>query len=713
MERLPFIFGSQYYRAPTPEPECWSTDFPRMRDLGFNTLKYFVQWRWSHRSPDRYYFADLDKLMDLAHAHGLQVNLNAILDVSPTWLLEAYPDAKQVDARGRVIEPYAVSHRSVGGHPGPCYNNPDALAERRRFMREVYEHFRSHPALWSWDVWNEPELCFPQREPNMQTLACYCRYCHETFGQWLATKYGDLERLNEVWGRCYTGWEQVEMPRDGGTVTDFVDWREFHLDTLTNEARWRLDLARECDPDHPCYLHVVPNTMTCFSSVTCVDDFALAELCDCFAASMNGGAVSPPQVISAARGKVCYNVESHLNHGYIGMHQRRLGLADLLMDWLPQIGFGVKGFLFWQYRPEVLGAESPAWGVVNLQGEDRPITRAVRTFWETLSPHVEDLLAAQPEPAKVGILKSRRNEICQFGTQGSLAPLVAGVEAYIHALYWRSYPFRIISERMLERRELDGVRFLILPACYYLTEPEAEALDAWVHAGGVALCEAHLAGYNGTAGRHSRSLPGCRLAESWGIREADSTSSYHLRLAGSDAPEADMPPDVSKALRDFGTSGASHYPIRLTDGTYAWGASRYAVLEGDDVATDGSFDGAEACIVSKPVGDGFVMYAGTNLGEGSSRGAEGLWALLSRCLARAGIRPALGTAAADAVHVDVLGPQGAPCFLVIHNRRDEPADLRLDLTGSWRGLFSQHEFRFDPPRPVRVSSRFVDMFVPS
>ena len=25
------------------------------------------------------------------------------------------------------------------------------------------EHFRSHPALHMWDVWNEPELCFPQR----------------------------------------------------------------------------------------------------------------------------------------------------------------------------------------------------------------------------------------------------------------------------------------------------------------------------------------------------------------------------------------------------------------------------------------------------------------------------------------------------------------------------------------------------------------------
>jgi len=53
----------------------------------------------------------------------------------------------------------------------------------------------------------------------------------------------------------------------------------------------------------------------------------------------------------------------------------------------------------------------------------------------------------------------------------------------------------------------------------HLTEPEAAALDRWVRAGGVLLCEAHLGAYNGTAGRHSRTVPGCGLAEAWGLRE--------------------------------------------------------------------------------------------------------------------------------------------------------------------------------------------------
>src|SRR5689334_15299549 len=74
--QLPFLFGAQYYRAPTPERECWPDDLRRMRELGFNQVKYWVQWRWQHRGPDRFYWDDLDQLMDLAAANSIGVALN-------------------------------------------------------------------------------------------------------------------------------------------------------------------------------------------------------------------------------------------------------------------------------------------------------------------------------------------------------------------------------------------------------------------------------------------------------------------------------------------------------------------------------------------------------------------------------------------------------------------------------------------------------------
>lgn len=711
LERFPFIFGTQYYRAPTPEPECWETDFGNMRELGFNETKFFVQWRWSHRAPDRFYFDDLDRLMELAARHGIGVTLNILLDMSPLWLFDRHPDAKQIDNSGRIIEPYVVGHRSIGGHPGPCYSHPGALADRQRFVAATVEHFRNHPALHMWDVWNEPELCFPQRTPNVATLVCYCRCCRAGFLGWLRAKYGELDRVNAAWGRCYETWEHVELPRDVGGVTDFIDWREFHLDTMAQEAAWRLETVRQLDPQHGRYLHVVPNSF--FSAVTCADDFAMAAPCEVFAATMNGGPGTFRHVISAGRGKVCYNVESHLNFGGTDMHQRRLGLRDILRDFLPQLGAGIKGILFWQYRSEVLGLEAPAWGLVKPDGNARPITEAVRQFWATLRPHASELRKAFPAPAAVGLWRSRKNEIFHFCTQGHVGTFNVAIEAYIQALYWGNLPHCLINDRMLAAGELGELKLLIMPNAYYLTRGEADALDRWVQAGGVLLSEAHLAGYNGTTGRHSRRLPGCGLAESWGIVETDSTSSFHLRLDAGQSFDGDaLSEDVRKALREFGVSGGKFYPIRLADGRLVWGAHRYAELSGKGLVSVGTFDGRVPCVGRKSVGRGTVFYCGTNFGQAAERDPAGLKTMVQMAAAAAGIEP-VGQLQADqagTVHVDVLSEGGAPRFAVVVGRADREQRVQLNAQGRWRGLFSGVTWDLNGRTTVTVPADCAELF---
>jgi beta-galactosidase len=718
-DTLPFLFGAQYYRAPTPEPECWPADIARMKELGFNAVKYWVQWRWSHRSPDRFVFDDVDRLMDLARQNDLQVTLNVIFDVAPVWLYDRYPDAKQVLNDGTVVEPYTVGHRQIGGHPGPCYNHPGALAERQRFMAATVEHYRGHPVLAMWDVWNEPELCFPQRTPKVPTLACYCPHCRRAFLAWLKRKYGTVERLNAVWGRWYDAWDEVELPRDPHTFTDFVDWREFHNDTMTAEAAWRLAMARELDPGRVRYLHVVPNTMALFNSVSCcADDFALARECDVFAATTSTDPVAVQQVLSGGHGKVCYNVESHINGGMTSLHQRRIDLNDLLADFLPQIGLGIKGFLFWQYRPEVLGFESPAWGLVAPDGTDRPATRAIAAFWERLAPHTDALMRCSPRPARVGIWKSRKNEIFHFAMHGKLDSLVQSVEAYARLLYWQSVPYRFVDADMLARGSLDGLRLLILPSPYYLTEDEAISLDAWVRSGGVLLSEAHLGGYNATTGRHSRVVPGCGLAQAWGIRESESTSSFHLKLDRQEAFFGAITDDLRKALAASGTTGGQHFPIRMSDGAIghdvvAWGGSRYVTLAGDSIMSEGAFEPSAPCLASLSVGDGFVFYAGTNLGQGSQVDATGLSKIVSRLLALAGISPTLLVQwdGPGQIHLDALCDDSGPRFLMLRNRSSAGQRITLEWQGAARGLFSGSEWRLDGSMPVDVPPGFVDLFV--
>ncbi|HEX3074961.1 MAG TPA: beta-galactosidase, partial [Ignavibacteriales bacterium] len=78
-------FGTQYYRAPSPHREDWDRDLKKISELGFNTVKYWIQWRWNNPAMSEYYFDDIDELMELASKHNLKVMLNTIFDVAPAW----------------------------------------------------------------------------------------------------------------------------------------------------------------------------------------------------------------------------------------------------------------------------------------------------------------------------------------------------------------------------------------------------------------------------------------------------------------------------------------------------------------------------------------------------------------------------------------------------------------------------------------------------
>lgn len=713
---LPFLWGAQYYRAPTPDDTCWEGDLQKMREMNFNSVKYWVQWRGSHMDGGRYNFEDLDRLMELAGKNGLKVTLNTIFDIAPVWLYERYPDAKQVRWDGSIVEPQAVQHRQLGGFPGPCYRHPGALKERQLFMRALLENFKKSPALDMVDVWNEPEQNGLDRAPILSRTTCYCKNCKSAFPVWLKEKYKTLERLNQVWGRVYETWEQVETPRDARAVyADFIDWREFHLDGMTAEAKWRLQMVREVIPSAVSYLHVVPNTMRIFNAVTCVDDFALARDCDVFAGTTFAGAIFSTQLLSGAQGRVTYNVESHINGGQTALHQKVNRLPEIRREFLPQLGLGIRGFLFWQYRPELLGGESPGWGLVRPDGSPRPATEAANEFWSKIQPHSEKLMKNFSPAPRVGIWKSRRNELFHFASDGDLTKLADAVEGYTETLYWSSVPCRYVDSKMLVGGDLGGIRLLIMPSAYYLSEPEAQALDRWVRAGGVLLSDAHLGGYNDTTGRHSHAVPGCGLAESWGIRETESTASVHLSQSlGKEGFGADMNPDVRKAFEHFGVTGGKFFPVELSGGVALAGCDRFAALAGEDIQVEGKYADGVPVIVSKKIGAGRVIYCGTNPSQGRAKLPSGFQDLMARALRAADIKPVLDcqTGKPETVRVDIIGSDEAqPAFITVFNRSNQPQPTKLSGSGSYRGVFSGMELKLANPASIVLPPDFAELFV--
>ncbi len=677
MQPMPFLWGVQYYRAPSQAPERWEEDLRNIKAMHCNTVKFWVQWRWSERREGEYYWDDLDRLMELAEKYRLKVILNLILDVMPVWVERDYPETLMTDRTGRPTPTQTFLARQLGGYPGPCYSSALMREKRERFSRAAMLHFKPCRALLAWDVWNEPENHSAQREADHIPELCYCPSCRSAFRLWLRKKYGSIERLNAVWGRCYNDFDEVEMPYDTGTLIDFVDWREFHLDKLTADAEWRLRLVREIDPERHPHLHTVPNTCWCFSSLTGVDDYALAERCEIFGASMMNDPQLCAQAISPARGKYFYNAEWHVNYGNITMHQRILGEERFLYELLPQIGWGVRGFLFWQYGAETIGRDAPAWGLVRPDGSPRPVTKHAERFIRAMEPELPLLLRCRSAAPRVMIYRSRRNDIFQFGCFGNLETFRRSLKQYADTLYRMNVPFGFT-----DRIDPSECALLILPQLYLLSHSEAEALDRFLQSGGVVFSESSLGGYDDDIGRHSEQTPGCGLAERWRIREEESTSSYHLPAEESADEVAGATGDLRKALEATGVQGGELFRLTGCDGTAGTGAIHFAELSGGE--TLAHFHGV-ACVVKQRVGSGTLFYAGTLLGYAAARENNELFHLLLQQACNAAGIPLPDSP----IHTDLLhDEQGELRMLVAVNPGSDTATVSLPA-GEWHELFDR------------------------
>ena len=681
---MPYIYGAQYYRAPTPARENWDGDLANIRRKGFNTVKFWVQWRWSERREGEYYWDDLDELMRLADKHGLKVVLNLILDVMPEWVERDYPDSLMVDIDGRTVRATAPGWRQLGGYPGPCYSHIEMTKKRQRFTHAAYSHFKDAPALLAWDVWNEPERIAAHRTNDLVPALCFCASCKRDFRLWLARRYGKIERLNNVWGRCYTSFDAVEAPVDVRCISDFIDWRAFHRDVLHRDAVWRLDMLRKTDPSRHPHLHVVTATGA-FSPAVAVDDFTLARSCEIFGSTMVNDPYACAAGVSAAQGRYYYNAEWHLNFGSIGSFQRVIGRDLFLYDQISQIGWGIKGCLFWQFRSEVLGTEAPAWGLVRPDGSDRPVVRHAEEFIKAFSPHADEYLRCRRPDARVLVWRSADNETFHYCRYNGVNRYHDGMSAWCSALYALNVPFLVCDTEMLESGAGASADVLVLPQAMYLRGRDVAAFQAFSKAGKTILAEMNVGAYDADKGRFSPVVPGFGLADEWGVREVEATSAIHLPAKEASCVSAEGTDDVSKALRSSGVRGDDYFSFDAVDGAKGLGAWDFAQLEAIGGEVLARFGGAPMAVCTTLASGGKVFYFGTQLGTAAAEKGDDEY--LRHALAMALKSAGVPTDDAGGLHVDtLLDETGAERFAVLVNRSEKELPVRLPR-GNWKELF--------------------------
>ena len=657
-------FGTQYYRYPTPLEKDWERDLKAIADAGFNTVKIWAQWRSNCPREGEYDFSDDDKLMDICRRNGLRVIINVVFDGAPTWFNAKYPDNYMITASGRTMWPQTIPHRQVGGAPGPCYNHAAGRAERFDFLRALARRYAPHPSLLAWDLWNEPELTVGLlRQPVVENLLCYCDNCRNAMIGWLRKKYSTIDALNDAWHGAFGSFEELELPRDRGVFKPMVDWRVFFADVLTGELKLRADAVKAGDMEHPVMVHTVP--LPHFNLITTgSDDYKLARLCDMYGCSIGNEPFAAAITASAAPGKIIIDSEIHAMGGDTFARPKEPTLMRFKREILTPLARGFRGFLFWQYRAEILGREGPAWGLTDLRGRPGPQMGYARQVNDAIQRYAGLITSSSPARARIAIINSGKNQIFNWCAAGSIDIHYRSMRGMFDALYAQGFMVDIISEDQAVEQPLDSYRLIAVPFPYYMDAAFALRIREWVAGGGHLLGEAFFGGLKDEDGYHSEILPGYGFDEVFGCEEESAYSTnafrdaYYAGMSDADLESSRVP----VKLRGSGeTIHGYHFIQRFMD-------------KGGEVIAD--YAGGGAAMVRNHYGNGVATLAGTLLGY---RASDNNARFFARLALDAGVSRIAG--APEGIRVDTLERDGAAtCVFVCNNTPDSvSADIRVPL----------------------------------
>jgi beta-galactosidase len=579
-------YGTVYLIDPELSPQERRADLETIQgDLGFNTV---VLWpamsRWDGDPPGEVAFDSVDRVMD----DCAELGLKAILELQGQ-------NCSYHEAPERAELPPGTPRESSRDIP---INDPLYKQQTRRTFHAVAEHFKGHPALLAYDLFNE----VGNLSRDEATIAEFVAFLREQYAD-------DVSAMNAAWGTFFADFEGVLRvpPRFTAWLWSSCvaerDWQRFRThnfaDRLAEWASW----IREVDRDVIVLADIlgVDSMHSRSSGYYGITDRQVAERMDVLGLSCYGNMLGRQwwkrdawrwaqwwrSATSAAGGKQTI-ISEMMTQNRTLFPWEGSSMTDQIRLWSYQAMFhGIGGLIYWKFRPFRKGMQVAGRGLTDFAARPNRFGRDAAEVAAFVNRNADRLAGVQPDAAGCAILHDPNTQDIYQSIQSRWPDFYTDAVGGMFRGFWRHG----VSPAFVQPRDLDAdggpawLRVLAVPCNASVSQTTADALAAFVRRGGVLLTESRFALLD-EDGRLWPHVPGGGLADVLGLEERNFTA----RMCGAVA------------------TGDSE-PLVLEDDFF-----QELALAGD-VEVLMATEGGAAALVARKVGKGRIVHAAIQLGQ--------------------------------------------------------------------------------------------------
>lgn len=473
--KMPML-GAAYYPEAWPEAEQ-DRDIAMMRRSGITVVR-IGEFAWKRMEPreGEFDFRWLHDVIRALEAAGIRVILGTPSATPPLWLEELDPEMRMIKENGM-----AMQH---GGRRHCCSNNPTYRRYSARIAEKLVREFGAHPNVIGWQIDNEI-AAFD---------GCWCSHCRKGFSEYLRSRYGTVERLNERWNlnlfsQSYDSFDQIPRPLPHTWHSPHLkfEWNRFLADSHTEFVRLQADILHRYT-DRPVGTDMMPvfnqdyARMNEFLDVVQYnhydDEHSISRELFWFD-YMRAIKDRPFWVTETA---TCWNGATSTPSNL-----RPEGFCRL-NSWLPVV-LGGEANLYWLWRQHWAGHELMHGAVLYASGRPMHIFGEVQ---QTAAEYARcgDFLAGTRVQTDVAMMVSTRNDYLMKEQQVVWEEGAHAWEtAYTRRLYRAYDPMTALGLRpdvIPPEKDLSRYRLLYTPYMLTLEEPGLpQRIEQWVKDGGV------------------------------------------------------------------------------------------------------------------------------------------------------------------------------------------------------------------------------------